>query len=732
MRILVPGTFQAEIVEAQGKAVGANLSYRLNPWDKNPKVVKLAVKQPLKGFARLPFTYQYVEPTNDRPWAWIIIVVGPGVSIKLENYPNEYIASDTYPAVDILRVQDPDLIPPMASDLSSMDFQANYEVNPMPRVFVGLEPPENYFQITQLPTETVIKHMFSNTEVRITVPQISQSGSGEDAQARFAYYFDPEGKLGSVDRPLLTILKTPAVKIEIADHIFVDSLRASQRLQSVPLRLWFMQVFEINDINAIPSQGTPITPQKGWTEIRSFDRIEPLEETAAKAAFDVAVGFIPFVGNAVNLAEFVYGVSTGHDKWGRKLTGGDLVLLGIGALLPFLAMARPASVIARFGSRFRNARALAAELKAAQLSSQEAALIREAAALIREGKVAAGEAYEAATKIVQRFEGETTAIGDILNGERNGFVHAELQEQYQAYKAKGKALGPEEWAKAQTVGRSRELLEGMLGKDYARKAATAVSQRLVNLMEIPRTVGMTEEATRQYLTRVLRNRKLFERLDPFLEQLQKAEGVERQLLLRKVSAGYYRILKGNLGEVLSRDLQLGILKDIAAREPSARIISGIKVRLFQNNKLGKELLFSDNIIAVQRGRDLHILGVMEVKAGYRGHAEATAQIFEWLEGRLDEGSQLIIPPGATAIAADGTESAVRAGAFTYAPGTKQAGQVKLLFSADRHLFVADGVSHVGMDSGLNVATNVHSHSLGVSSADIDWLTGQVLMSLSLQ
>ena len=186
-----------------------------------------------------------------------------------------------------------------------------------------------------------------------------------------------------------------------------------------------------------------------------------------------------------------------------------------------------------------------------------------------------------------------------------------------------------------------------------------------------------------------------------------------------------------VGEVLSREKQLAILADIVKKNPGAEIYRGVKVQLMSGGKLGQELLFSDNIVAIQRGGNLEILGVMEVKAGFKGHAEGTAQIFEWLEGRLEEGIHLVIPQGTKTIAPNGVEAVAKRGAFVYSPGSSGSGQVKMLFSADRHLLVADGVSHVGIDSGLHVAPNVTPHSLGVSSADIDWLVGQVLMGLSL-
>ncbi len=50
---------------------------------------------------------------------------------------------------------------------------------------------------------------------------------------------------------------------------------------------------------------------------------------------DLAIGFIPFVGDAVDIADFAISIVTGKDKWGEPVTEVDLAIMGVAALLPF-------------------------------------------------------------------------------------------------------------------------------------------------------------------------------------------------------------------------------------------------------------------------------------------------------------------------------------------------------------------------------------------------------------
>jgi len=86
-------------------------------------------------------------------------------------------------------------------------------------------------------------------------------------------------------------------------------------------------------MHTIPHQGSIFA-------VDSRDEIEPAvppseEELRHRrylqSILDVGVGFIPFVGDAVDAAEFL----SGHDKWGNELTTLERAITGVGMLIPF-------------------------------------------------------------------------------------------------------------------------------------------------------------------------------------------------------------------------------------------------------------------------------------------------------------------------------------------------------------------------------------------------------------
>lgn len=60
-----------------------------------------------------------------------------------------------------------------------------------------------------------------------------------------------------------------------------------------------------------------------------------LEWTVFTLGAEVAVGFIPYIGDATDVAEFLYAWETGQDKWGEPVPTWQLVLMGIAAGVPF-------------------------------------------------------------------------------------------------------------------------------------------------------------------------------------------------------------------------------------------------------------------------------------------------------------------------------------------------------------------------------------------------------------
>jgi hypothetical protein len=148
----------------------------------------------------------------------------------------------------------------------------------------------------------------------------------------------------------------------------------------------------------------------------------------------------------------------------------------------------------------------------------------------------------------------------------------------------------------------------------------------------------------------------------------------------------------------------------------------------RNGKLSGSKLFSDNIIIVKTGNRIRVLAVFEVKAGFKGGDEAAEQIFEWIENRFTNGSQLVLPKGSTLTSAGRRTWTIKKElSFTWKPSDANVPMVTGLASAgERHLITARDSSALGIDSGMGVASTVTPHKLPQTSAELDYLTGTIL------
>lgn len=735
--------FAAKLTTVDGFR-SVELSCGLNSYDREQRLIKLIVRKKLKGFSRLPLAYQFLEETKERPYPLIIVLAGPGVSVVLERFPDTYIGAPGFPIVDIHRLQDPELIPPMAADLRSFDFGGSYETGePFLGGFGYYQPggagtpvilvPDNAFKIDRLPNGVVIKHIGSQQEFILEVPSLSSSKTPHrDADARFAFEIDPEGKPGSSERPLLKIVKTPAVSILTADNFFNQSLLGRR---DAAVQLFVGSVFEVDDINDIPPQGASIIPQRHWREIRTFKRVKPVTETLFQAGFDVSLSLIPIVGDIADIAEFFYGIYTGHDKWGQELSATDLTIMGVAALLPLVGsgVLKAGKRLAKeFGNKSDVAAEVLAAINKANLSSTEADVVREMSRLLQAGRRPTEAMLEVYSGILKRISGDFPVLDDLINAGGTGFTHVDLEEAYSAYKqgkgARGEpVLGPRDWALRQSTGAPRRILETILGMDYVKRARGAVGGRPVNLIDIPRPAGYSDELLTRHFEEVLKQaEKATERLEKFFAAERSSDPVLSFLARRKVKGGHFRILKGNVAEILSMKIQREIFTSIARKYPGAKLISGVRLRAMEAGKLSPVRLFTDNVIAVERQGKLEILAVFEVKSGYRGGQEATEQVFEWVERIIEDGSQFVLPKGAVISSADGTTAILKKERlFTYKPTDRTAPEVTSLLRAQRFVITAKGVSHLGMDSAMRTAPDITRLELEVTAEQLDFLCGEV-------
>ncbi len=246
---------------------------------------------------------------------------------------------------------------------------------------------------------------------------------------------------------------------------------------------------EANRLGAV--QRSPDTSDHIWTTV---DWLLTL--------VDVLVGFVPVVGDVLDIIEFANACGTGKDRWGRPVSGLDLFIMGGCAVLPVVTTGFVRGVgrgsLGLFGGGPEDL-LLAPWRGLDDVTEGQAELLSRSRhgwdGLDDASKTALikmfGELPELAGKAL---EGELFRIGDILSGNNKAFRIPELQHVYAAWRAAGEAAGtavseltptkflratdPTDATKPLLGGRRRAILEALLGPDYWKLADLAGRTRI--------------------------------------------------------------------------------------------------------------------------------------------------------------------------------------------------------------------------------------------------------------
>lgn len=287
---------------------------------------------------------------------------------------------------------------------------------------------------------------------------------------------------------------------------------------------------------------------------------------------------------------------------------------------------------------------------------------------------------------------------------------------------------------ANTTGKYSNILAKVLGPGYRKTAVRATStstERMFNILEIIEPLGYTDGQIREHLTFVVsQSAKLAERLKPLLADLPSADQVVAYMARNHMSAGRFNNVKGVTGEIFAFPTQLKILQE---SHPNALLFSGVTMKRVSGNKA---VQFTDNIIAIRKGNDIELKVVFEVKSGDRVGAEATTQIFQWIEEKLEVGDEPIIPAGSKYYNAQGAEFTlakdIRAN-YGLRPSTDQVnagvGMVSGLAKADRKILAAKGTSLLGLNSADRAAVAIERLDPLLTSSQIDYLGGRLVQVL---
>ena len=170
-----------------------------------------------------------------------------------------------------------------------------------------------------------------------------------------------------------------------------------------------------------------------------------------------------------------------------------------------------------------------------------------------------------------------------------------------------------------------------------------------------------------------------------------------------------------MAEVLARAPETDALMKVRQTEPRAVIMRGLMMKLNRGGKLTGWKLFTDAVIGFFDGPNLKLLGRVEVKSGPSGGQEATEQFFEWVEGRLEPGSELRVP-GHDPVAYGPTKAQRAAGM----------GQVDGLANAPTYIITPKGAEHLGSGSAMQTVTTHQRIALETTAPEIEFLTRLLL------
>jgi hypothetical protein len=721
------------------------------------------------------FAYEYLPGIPARPYPILRLVAAPGVAIRSEGPSTQALAKRVRregarglltARLEIFRVQEVSDIPSRGDPIRPIDY-LGVPVDVLRRGPAAYQTVLPYRRL-----EGVDLMHSSGDTLRITIPI-------ESATARFAYEILPP----EADRSwsIVRVVKTPAVAVTLFSRA-VNVNPLSRVTTPLDPQILVYEVPRVSDVPDVGKPWKNLGKALDKIPFVKYHLPQTAEEVIAFAVADLLISLVPVVGSLVAIAELAYGIVTGENKWGRPLTNLDLFILGVGAVLPFAAEGRAALGLSRaVGRPAQECATVLAGIR--QLEEQNLERLVELTRTVQAGKslpledageltkmvqsvakaapeeVAAGIATEkiapaakegtAAEKVGEKaVAAEKTApaaahaveavqeaaktgvaaskktlltIDDIITKDGKGIVEAnedlkQIAAKYRDYVSRNPEahLPPDEWiSHVTTPGPLRSALEKVLGPDYA-KGIRSAQDRFVRLSAYPRPEGYDPAQDLRRLFASTSNRELlFDRLKDLVAEL-------RELLPGFMNRGRLRILKGNIGEVLSKEAQQQALAEVRQVDKDAQLFSGITAQRVVDEVQGKlvlgdPVLFSDNIIASVRGGNLQIHIIFEVKSGFIGGQEATSQIFKWIERFANEGLRLNIPG---------------AGSFVYAPGSQDLGRLVGFARAERVIIAARGTERLGLRSAEQVAASVRRISLERSSTELDYLARRVIESIT--
>lgn len=749
-----------EQADAQGKlGLNAHLLYQHNQGER--WLVKIEVDPKIDWQGHLPYAFQFLPPIkrdpatifipSKREYAIIRIVAAPGVKVLVEppkrvgvfEKVEDLILSKVTPRVEIIRVQDVGLIPPLGRDILTYSYVYTTWNDPDPDPTVDFKLlPRNHVLIDQKREGVDFVQEAFNLKLQVRVKPFGK----ESHQDRFLYKFS-----GGTEEPLLFLMTTASTKVEFQEtfqfafeknklnflqqgardparlkvkHIVIPNLYMFNLLAT----LFYGDGFDNYDLEHF-ARKTTLTPK----HVPSKDAILRI------LAVDLAIGVTPIVGDIYDIAQFAYALVFKEDFHGSAVSNADLVVMGLCAALPFVpgaaakGLKHGKQLLKTFGQKADIVEDLADGLK---LAAREKALLEEATEYLAQGRKIPDKLVKEITETVRLPQSKLHVLDDLLDASKANFTNSKLQEKYQAYLAVyrkkaekitqggGKAeppLTPEAWAKKTRSPEAMKILEDLLGKDFRKVRKTAASGKFatINAADVIRPTSLDNARLEKLVRSILDEPELLLNKVPLVKVVD-----------GKIAKNLFSTIQGAVGEILAREHKNAILAARRGEAVAKRFSDSIKAaeggkvfkdaELFENVRImtknadgswshAKE--FTDGIVGgVNKNGDFVLTDVIEIKAGDAVAKKVQNQIFEWVEDRISEGARIVLPDGRT---------------FDYFPTDPNVKRVIGLARAERHIINPAGKSHLGMNSGDQIAAAVSRSDLPASDEEIKFITALI-------
>jgi hypothetical protein len=303
------------------------------------------------------FTWDYLTPPEPGLLPVLVIVAAPGVDVQVPRAP-----APAGWTLQIIRVQDAALVPAWGTAVTPAMLLAPYVIGPSDTLgaeitLPGQPPAAPVTQVSPRPDGvSLVYPVYPESAgaqlvaVNVTLgPEALVSG-----HERFAfdvvYYHDTRGPPLPDPTAHVCVWATAGVTVEVVTTALTE-LR-DYRLET--------EVWRVRDYQDVLAFGSSLPFDTGalegferfaegwepaWTSDEGGSPGQRLDVETTRIGVtewfamvvDLVVGQIPLVGDVVDVADFFQALASGTDKWGQPVTRLDLILMGGGALLPFVS-----------------------------------------------------------------------------------------------------------------------------------------------------------------------------------------------------------------------------------------------------------------------------------------------------------------------------------------------------------------------------------------------------------